>query len=88
MTPAAKSLGVLLNKAEWLGKGQRAMGRVAPRVLKPVIVAEPVIEPEPAKAAAKEKKIENELPEPDPIAATMPTAHRPPLPCRQKRFFP
>ena len=59
VTPAAKSLGVLLNKAEWLGKGQRAMGRVAPpRVLEPVIVAEPVIEPEPAeaKAAAKEKK--------------------------------
>jgi DNA primase catalytic core len=80
VTPAAKSLGVLLNKAEWLGKGQRAMGRVAPpRVLEPVIVAEPVIEPEPAeaKAAAKEKKIENELPEPDPIAATMPLPDAP-----------
>ena len=79
VTPAVKSLGVLLNKAEWLGKGQRAMGRVAPRVLEPVIVAEPVIEPEPteAKAAAKEKKIEDELPEPDPIAATMPTTDAP-----------
>ena len=55
------------------------MGRVAPRVLEPVIVAEPVIEPEPteAKAAAKEKKIEGELPEPDPIAATMPTTDAP-----------
>jgi DNA primase catalytic core len=73
VTPAAKSLGVLLNKAEWLGKGQRAPGRAAPRVLEPVMVAEPGIEPEPAeaKAAAKEKKIEDELPEPDPIAATM-----------------
>jgi len=80
VTPAAKSLGVLLNKAEWLGKGQRAMGRVAPpRVLEPVIVAEPVIEPEPAeaKAAAKGKKIEDELPEPDPIAATMPLPDAP-----------
>jgi len=57
--PAAKSLGVLLNKAEWLGKGQRP----APRVLEPVIMAEleatpaPSIEPLPAetKAAAKEE---------------------------------
>ena len=32
VTPAAKSLGVLVNKAEWLGKGQRAAA--------PVIVAE------------------------------------------------
>ena len=47
--PAAKSLGVLLNKAEWLGKSQRP----APRTL------EPVIEPLPAetKAAAKEEII-------------------------------
>src|SRR5271170_7161909 len=43
VTPAAKSLGVLLNKAQWLGKGQRPESRV----LEPVIVAEPVIEPEP-----------------------------------------
>ena len=73
VTPAAKSLGVLLNKAEWLGKGQRPAEPVS-CVPEPVIVAEPVIEPEPAeaKAAAKEKMIEAELPEPDPIAATMP----------------
>ena len=45
--PAAKSLGVLINRAAWLGKGQRA---AAP---------EPEIEPllGQAKAAAKEKKI-------------------------------
>jgi DNA primase catalytic core len=45
--PAAKSLGVLINRATWLGKGQRA---AAP---------EPSIEPLPAqtKAAAKEKNI-------------------------------
>lgn len=89
VTPAAKSLGVLLNKAEWLGKGQRAMGRVAPRVLEPVIVAEPVIEPEPAeaKAAAKEKKIDDELPEPDPIAATMPTADAPAVAAPTEEVF-
>jgi len=60
VTPAAKSLGVLINRAAWLGKGQRA---AAP---------EPEIEPLPAeaKAAAKEKMIEDDAPEP--IAATMP----------------
>jgi len=54
--PAAKSLGVLINRAAWLGKGQRA---AAP---------EPEFEPLPAeaKAAAKEKKIEEELPQPQP----------------------
>jgi DNA primase catalytic core len=59
--PAAKSLGVLINRATWLGKGQRA---AAP---------EPEIEPLPAeaKAAAKEKKIEDDVPEP--IAESMPT---------------
>ncbi len=57
--PAAKSLGVLLNKAEWLGKGQRP----APRTLEPSIVAEPEPSTEPGvaplpaetKAAAKEE---------------------------------
>ena len=70
VTPAAKSLGVLLNKAEWLGKGQRA----AAPVMVPEPIMEPVLEPEPAKekTATKEKKIEAELPEPDPIAAAMP----------------
>jgi|WetSurMetagenome_2_1015567.scaffolds.fasta_scaffold02435_5 DNA primase catalytic core len=72
--PASKSLGVLLNKAEWLGKGQRP----APRTLEPVIEAEPApsmesepsIEPLPAetKAAAKEKIIEV-TPEPAPAAS-------------------
>jgi len=68
VTPAAKSLGVLLNKAQWLGKGQRPESHV----LEPVIVAEPVIEPQPGaepepsieslpaaiEAAAKEEIIE------------------------------
>ena len=40
VTPAAKSLGVLINRATWLGKGQRA---AAP---------EPEIEPLPAEAKA------------------------------------
>jgi DNA primase catalytic core len=63
VTPAAKSLGVLLNKAQWLGKGERP----EPRVQEPLLVAAPVIiEPEPQpvpepaviEAAAKEKIIE------------------------------
>jgi DNA primase len=49
--PAAKSLGVLLNKAEWLGKGKRP----EPRSMEPM--TELVIEPEPA---AKEQIIEEE----------------------------
>jgi DNA primase catalytic core len=76
--PASKSLGVMLNKAEWLGKGQRAMDGEGPRALEPVIEAEPEpgtmpepsIEPLPAetKAAAKEKIIEA-TPEPAPAAS-------------------
>ncbi len=72
--PAAKSLGVMLNKAEWLGKGQRP----EPRALEPMIEAEPEpsaepessIEPLPAetKAATKEKIIEV-TPEPAPAAS-------------------
>jgi DNA primase catalytic core len=72
VTPAAKSLGVLLNKAQWLGKGQRPESRV----LEPVIVDEPVIEPEPSieslpaaiEAATKEEIIEV-TPEPAPAAS-------------------
>jgi DNA primase catalytic core len=61
--PPAKSLGVLINRASWLGKGQRA---AAP---------EPEIEPltAEAKAAAKGKIIMEETPVPEPIAATVPT---------------
>src|ERR1019366_519193 len=76
VTPAAKSLGVMLNRAAWLGKGQRPAA--------PVMLPEPSIEPLPAeaKAAAKEKTIGAEVPEPEPIpepiaapieAATPPT---------------
>ena len=46
VTPAAKSLGVLLNRAAWLGKGQRPAARGCQ-------VSEPL--PAEAKAAAKEK---------------------------------
>ena len=49
--PAAKSLAVLLNRAEWLGKGQRP----EPRSIEPMM--EPVIEPE---QATKEQIIEEE----------------------------
>jgi DNA primase catalytic core len=62
VTPAAKSLSVLVNRAAWLGKGQRTAA--------PVVVAgielEPAVTPLPAeaKAAAKEKRIEEAAPEP------------------------
>jgi DNA primase len=75
VTPAAKSLGVLLNKAQWLGKGQRPESRV----LETVIAAEPVIEPEPGieplpaaiEAATKETIIEVT---PEPAPAVSPVA--------------
>jgi hypothetical protein len=64
VTPAAKSLGVLLNRAAWLGKGQPSVSRVAV----PVIEAAPAIEPLPAEteSTAKEKIIEEPMPEPTP----------------------
>jgi len=85
VTPAAKSLGVLLNRAAWLGKGQRTAVHAA--VLE--IVAEPNIEPLPAetKAAAKEKKIEEELPEPEPVAATMPATDAPAVDAPTEEVF-
>jgi DNA primase catalytic core len=59
--PAAKSLAVLLNKAEWLGKGKRPEPRsiepLMERVMEAEPDAEPVIEPEPA---TKEKLIDEE----------------------------
>jgi DNA primase catalytic core len=81
VTPAAKSLGVLLNKAEWLGKGRR------PAV--PVMVPKPPIEPLPteANAAAKEKMIEDELPEPRPNAAAMPTTAAPAVAAPTEEVF-
>jgi DNA primase catalytic core len=62
VTPAAKSLSVLLNKAEWLGKGQRPAVRVAV----PVIMAEPkvVVMPRAEEQAAKEQSIVLEIVEP------------------------
>jgi DNA primase len=58
--PAAKSLGVLLNKAEWLGKGKRPEPRNVELVIE--LEPEPIIEPEPAviEAAAKEEMIDEE----------------------------
>jgi DNA primase catalytic core len=67
--PAAKSLGVLLNKAEWLGKGARP----APRKMEPVIVAEPEPGVAPLSAepetAAKEEILAAEPAEPEIEAA-------------------
>src|ERR1019366_8601484 len=62
VTPSAKSLGVLLHRAAWLGKGQPP----APRVVVPVIEAESIAAAAPAepKSTAKEKKIEEPMPAP------------------------
>jgi DNA primase catalytic core len=61
--PAAKSLAMLLNKAEWLGKGQRP----EQRSMEPIVEIEPAaeIEPEPIiedqpEPATKEQVIEEE----------------------------
>ena len=63
--PAAKSLGLLLNRAAWLGKGRRP----AERVLVPVAMPEASALIEPAEEpAAKEKIIEEQAPEPGPAA--------------------
>jgi len=72
VTPAAKSLGVLLHRAAWLGKGQPPAERVAVPVsqtgiaAEPAAAAAPAIEPLPAKtkSTAKEKKIEEPMPAP------------------------
>jgi DNA primase catalytic core len=66
VTPATKSLGVLLNRASWLGKGQRPAARVAvPVMVAPSVVAAPEIVAAPEKEqAAKEKMIEPAAPEP------------------------
>jgi DNA primase catalytic core len=74
VTPAAKSLGVLLNRASWLGKGQRPAAGVA-------LPAE-------AKAAAKEKIIMEETSEPEPIAESMPTTDAPAVEAPTEEVFP
>ena len=57
--PAAKSLAVLLNKAEWLGKGKQPEPRSIEPLMDLVMDAELVIEPEP-EPATKEELIEEE----------------------------
>jgi DNA primase catalytic core len=66
VTPAAKSLGVLLNRASWLGKGKRPASReIVPGMVAPSVVAAPEIVAAPEKKlVAKEKKIEAAAPEP------------------------
>jgi DNA primase catalytic core len=66
VTPAAKSLGVLLNRASWIGKGQRPESRVAvPVMVAPSVAAQPEIVAAPKEEqAAKEKMIEQAVPEP------------------------
>ena len=66
VTPAAKSFGVLLNRASWLGKGKRPASRVmVPMLVAPSVVTPPKVIDAPKKEqAAKEKKIELSAPEP------------------------
>jgi len=66
VTPAARSLGVLLNRASWLGKGQRPASRVAvPVMVAPSVVAAPeIVAAAKKEQAAKEKMIEQAAPEP------------------------
>jgi DNA primase catalytic core len=91
VTPAAKSLGVMLNRAAWLGKGQRPAQRAAAPVVLPEPIMEPVLEPLPAetKAAAKEKTIGAEVPEPiaAPIPATMPPTSAPTVAAPTEEVF-
>ena len=71
--PAAKSLGVLLNRASWLGKGARPAGRVQV----PVIATSPLpVAPAAEERAAKEKIIVVETPEPtlEPVSEPIPAA--------------
>jgi hypothetical protein len=63
--PAAKSLGVLINRAAWLGKGQRP--EVHSAVLE--IVPAPSMEPEPAEEQAAKEEIIAATPEPSPAAS-------------------
>jgi DNA primase catalytic core len=98
VTPAAKSLGVLLNRAAWLGKGQPPAQRAAVPVIEagieaepPAAAAAPAIEPMPAeaKSTAKEKIIEEPEPMPEPTAEPAPTPEPGPEPEKpQERAFP
>jgi DNA primase len=63
VTPAAKSLSVLVNRAAWLGKGQRPAQYAIAAAL-PAVAAPAAEEP-----AAKEKWIEEAAPEPASIVA-------------------
>ena len=81
--PAAKSLGVMLNRAEWLGKGKRPRVSVIEPVQaieKPPLPAIPKREEEP-EPAAKEKNISEE-PGPD-VAAEISAA-----PATQETILP
>ena len=67
--PAAKTLGMALNAATWLGKGPRPAGRVAIPVIKPAPAPEAV--PGAEERATKEKTIEQETLPVSPAPATV-----------------
>jgi DNA primase len=83
--PAAKSLGVLLNKAEWLGKGQRP----EPRALEPVIEAapEPGTSQSQASSHCQQRQKQQLKKKSSKLLQSQPPPH--PSPPRSKnRFFP
>jgi hypothetical protein len=91
VTPAARSLGVLLTGAAWLGKGARPAGRVA--VPEPIAAPLTVAAPAAEEPAAKEKIIvEETMPESQPVHESIPSAVADePLPKpepEQQRVFP
>ena len=65
--PAAKSLGILLNKAAWLGKGQRPTVAVS----EPVIEEKPAVEEEPRTAAEEKSEPAAKEKISEPIEATV-----------------
>jgi DNA primase catalytic core len=72
--PAAKSFGVLLNRASWLGKGQKPASRVAvPVMLAPAVATAPeIVATAKKEQAAKEKMIEEKTAEQTAIAEPEP----------------
>jgi DNA primase len=74
--PAAKSLGVLLNRAAWIGKGLGKGQRPEARIAVPVIVPEPVaVEPEIAAAANEEPAAKEKISEEEWIMAEIEAAN-------------
>ena len=75
VTPSSKSLGVLLNRASWLGKGQRLAERMAAPEVAAVVNEEP---------AAKERMIETDALTVEPLPENVPPLAAEPGPVAPK----